>query len=316
MEPSSITERLPAAAWARDLLGVSGCKDSEHCRLLVETFRSSLRQKESQKLYRGFTAQRLATLDEQAFRLRHYSIATVDLDRYGDPDQLLEDARERTSKKGRVNREVGRAQRLGYSARFFDARLHAPDMFDVHTSKSVRGGKQLKQPYRASVEEIRADPNTSDDTVCPIHQRSFWGVFRDEPGHRQEEVITGARLVAYLYLIRRGNHTFYGRIMGHGDHLRHGVMYLLHFSFLQRQMTEERHGPRFVFYNAFHSGPKDGSLTTWKHRCLFEPRYLLYAEPEAPLWFEEAERLPTLSRRWAPSPKHSERGPAAGSAVR
>lgn len=294
---SSITERLATGVWARDLLGVDGCTEGAGCLRAVDWFRSGLQQKETQKLYRGFTVRRLADLGEEAFHLRHYSIAGIDLARYASPDQLLEKARTTTSRTGRVNREVNKALRFGYFTDVFDVARYAPDMTAVHTSKAVRGGKLLKESYKATADDLRASAIEPAGERCPVHRRWFWGVFQDDPGHRQDGLVTDARLVAYLYLIRSGNFLFYGRIMGHGDHLRNGVMYLLHFSFLESLMSEERHGLRFVFYNAFHSGPKDGSLTKWKQRCLFEPRYLLYAEPGVRAWFEVQESLPTLIRR-------------------
>ena len=131
-----------------------------------------------------------------------------------------------------------------------------------------------------SIDEMGGAPTRIHDPAqptCPLHDKSFWGVFLPEEGHSQGDVVTNDRLVGYISLWSYGNHAWYSRIMGHGDHLPNGIMYLLHFSVVDHFLSRPGPRPEYLFYGAFRSGPKSGTLTEWKTRCLFEPRLIVLA---------------------------------------
>jgi hypothetical protein len=71
------------------------------------------------------------------------------------------------------------------------------------------------------------------------------------------------RLVAYLSMYRCGELALVSQILGHGEHLRDDVMFLLFRESLAREI--EQGG--YVVYN-LHSSGTDG-LRYWKERCGF-----------------------------------------------
>jgi hypothetical protein len=85
--------------------------------------------------------------------------------------------------------------------------------------------------------------------------------------------MTGERLVGYIGLIRTGDSAWYNAIMGHGDHLRHGVMYLLHYELVGRMLAERPPGLRYLVFYQFKRRDAD-SLTWWKTLALFKPHYV------------------------------------------
>ena len=46
-------------------------------------------------------------------------------------------------------------------------------------------------------------------------------------GYQQGEIITNKKLIGYVSLERNGELLLYSRIIGHGDHLKNGIMYLI-----------------------------------------------------------------------------------------
>jgi hypothetical protein len=66
--------------------------------------------------------------------------------------------------------------------------------------------------------------------------------------------------------------------MGHGDHLRDGVMFALHAHAIGWLLDRcgAAGGPRYLMYSAWEDG--QDSLRQWKQRAGFEP-YKLHAGP-------------------------------------
>lgn len=244
------------------------------CAKLVDRFRRSVLEREHLPLFRVDPTSRHGLFPQVAIERSDLAVAALPLDEYGSTEDMWEAARARTSKRGRTVREANKASAAGYTVRRFDSRAWAEGIQDVHLSKTTRGGKPLKDWYRQPRAGGDATPAARDwETAhaCPRHHDEHWGVFgRDEDG---EDVLAG-----YIHLLRYGNHAWYGRIMGHGDHLRHGVMYLLHFGLVEHQLSTPRHGLEHLIYGGYNSGPASGSLTDWKSKVLFEPAYPLYDE--------------------------------------
>lgn len=87
-------------------------------------------------------------------------------------------------------------------------------------------------------------------------------------------------LAAYLLGKRVGDHVQYDEIMGHADHLRHDVMYLLHWGFLETCVASPK-PPACLNYGAWYSGANhlspEGGLNRWKRKVKFVPAYLVLA---------------------------------------
>jgi len=153
-----------------------------------------------------------------------------------------------------ARKRAWRAERLGY--RFAEIARHeyVDDIFDVNTSMKERQGRPMSAGYHVR-------PSASPDPLypCPRHGVHPYGVLLDET------------LVAYLWCYRSGDLGLVSSILGHGEHLRHDVMYLLMRGAIERELE---HGG-FLVYNRHDSGT-DG-LRFYKERCGFEPTEVAWA---------------------------------------
>ena len=276
-------------AHLRDDLDNPACTQLQGCHRSVNDFRRGIEQKLWQNIYRIYRCSDLALRTDAWLNEGALTAGGLALARFEDLADFVEQQRSITKKRGRVNREVARAVDAGYTVERFDLASYVVDVHAIHVSKAFRGGKRIKGNYQRSVAEMGGPPTevvAPREPACPVHLHEAWGVFVDEPGHAQGTVVTDRRLVAYIHLRRSGNHAWYSRIMGHADHLRYGVMYLLHREVVAAWLPpDRRHGLDYVFYGGFNSGPDDGSLRDWKRRGLFRPLHLCY--DDAAPWFPE-----------------------------
>lgn len=103
--------------------------------------------------------------------------------------------------------------------------------------------------------------------------RQMFGVFKHEANRNQANVMVNQRLYGYISLQHCKDLVVYSMIIGHGDHLRDGIMYLLH-NYVSECMWDKA---KYIMYGAHTSGT-DG-LRMWKKRMRFEP-YNVYLESE------------------------------------
>jgi hypothetical protein len=276
-----------------DQLASPGCARTPACRATTRTIREiASRGRKVGTRFLCCTPSEFLVIPPDFIRLGLYAVATFDLDQYPDFDAVLEAARTLTEKRGRVNREIARAERLGYYADYFAPTDYAEDMVAIHGSKTVRDGRPVEGSYyqRSAAEIARAD---SRRNPCPYHHHSHWGVFQtSQDGGRD-------RLVAYVAAARVGACAWYNMIMGHGDHLRHGVMYLLHYRLIAELMRDRPLGLRFLTYFTFMRRPDDPA-SHWKFLALFKPVYFHYLDdrpvvmPARPAMPSFAEALLTI----------------------
>jgi len=160
-----------------------------------------------------------------------------------------------------------KAIKHGYTARGILPSEHAPQIRAVIHSTDARQGRPiaamfLERPADHSFDAFAPTGDSSFDDVCT-------GVFAPD----------GA-LAAYLLGRRVGDHVQYEEIMGHADHIRHDVMYLLHFAFLEQVIALD-HPPACLNYGSWYSGTNpfspDGGLNRWKRKVKFTPAYLILA---------------------------------------
>ncbi|WP_144635758.1 hypothetical protein [Bordetella genomosp. 13] len=176
----------------------------------------------------------------------------------------------------RTASKIRRAQRLGYRVRPFALPNHVHDVHAVKTSMPMRSGGPVLAHWLLKPEHLARpaqSPQPLRPPACPTHWTIWWGVFMDEPGHRDGALATGERLVAYVKLARCGDIVHYLDLMGHRDHLQHGVMLLMHAHIANwlLESREETHaqGARAIWYGALEHGGT--GLLTWKKRAGFAP---------------------------------------------
>lgn len=165
-------------------------------------------------------------------------MATLNLD---EPfDRYL--AEHRTARK-----RAAHALRLGYRLELVDRHDYEDDIYRINTSKAERQGRPMSDGYR---EQPKFGPNP---VRCSRHHVYTYGV------------LTGHRLVAYLWLYRVGELALVSSILGHGEHLRGNVMYALAVGAIEHQSGL---GGTMV-YNKWASGTE--GLVYYKTRLGFVP---------------------------------------------
>ena len=179
----------------------------------------------------------------------------------------LESLRSRTNQFSR--RAARKAVRGGYEVRAMDPMEHLEGIVEVNHSLEERCGKPMTDAYRRSLEELRNEAEGSikfASPMCGRHWDLWRGVFARE----------GNGLCGYARLRRNGDYMLYGQWLGHGDHLEHGIMHLLHHDILEWVTdtgSSEVKGLANLVYAAWHSG--GAGLQYWKRASGFEPVRLI-----------------------------------------
>jgi hypothetical protein len=260
-------------------LGAPNCARLRECTEKVNSIRRSIYDHQRTAVYRCFTSERFMAMPKKRIDAWRHAAAILDLDRFSSVDELWEQARLVTKKRGTITRKARRAERNGYSVKQFCLATYVPDIHDVNHSLEFRGGKPMRSPYRQSIAEMGGYPDRyrePEPPLCPEHNQTYWGVFKSEPGREIGSVRTDDRLVGYIYLLRCGNLARYSRILGHGAHLSQGIMSLLHFHLVQYLLENRPPGLRYLQYTGIFSRGEESGLHVWKRHHLFEPKYIIY----------------------------------------
>lgn len=181
--------------------------------------------------------------------------------------------------KGSTVRSASQADKQGFICKPFAHRLFIPDIVAINHSKEIRSGGPMTESYRRTIDEMGGAPTHFIDLnlpKCPVHYGIHWGIFSPEQGYKQGDVVTNERLLAYINLRRIGNAAFYSQILGHGDYLKFGIMYRLHFAIVQWLLNEENEyarGLEHLEYSSFYGGTE--GLQMWKKKALFKPAYFV-----------------------------------------
>jgi hypothetical protein len=181
-------------------------------------------------------------------------------------------------------RQSKKADKQGYYCKQFAWRNHIPDIVEINQSKETRSGGKMRAAYQRSIEELGGPPKKEIKVAspkCPLHTTFCWGIFEHREGYSQGDIITNEKLLAYIKFKRIGNYSVYTSILGHGDYLRYGIMYRLHYA-IMAWIGENKNGLLsgldFLLYGAFDSGNE--GLQQWKKRAVFEKAYLVLAAAE------------------------------------
>ena len=154
-----------------------------------------------------------------------------------------------------ARKRAARAYRRGYHAGPLKRETWAEDMYEINVSRSHRQGRPMASGYRR-----REVMSPLPDYPCGRHCVRATGVWTDN-GH----------LVAYLMMYRVGELALVSQILGHGDHERNEIMFLLFEDALRREIDQGG----VVVYNRWDSGT-DG-LREFKSRLGFEPAGVVWA---------------------------------------
>jgi len=180
--------------------------------------------------------------------------------------------------KGNVIRDARKAD--GYVSHVFEAANFIPDMHEINHSKEVRCGRPMAENYRRSVEEMGGAPSEWKEIKrpgCPVHWRWLWGIFKPEVGYKQGDLIVDEKLLGYISLYRSGNYAQYSMLLGHGDYLKDGIMYRLHFAVMEWLLGDDpdTDGLDFLWYCNWPNFL--GGLLLWKKKAGFKPGRLMGA---------------------------------------
>jgi hypothetical protein len=165
-------------------------------------------------------------------------VALLPLDGFADGEAYLAGARY-------VRRRARRASRLGYTVDLFDPVERQGDLLAIHSSLPERQGRPIDPEYLDPAELAKRGPNVE-----------HLGVHRD------------GVVLAYTRLDYVGDIAGMGRVMGHGDHLDNGVMFLLMAGIVEH-VRASRPQAHYVFYDTFFGAP-DG-LRAFKTHAGFQP---------------------------------------------
>ena len=135
-----------------------------------------------------------------------------------------------------MRRKVRHAMKLGYKFAPFEFNDYIDDVYEINTSKAERQGRPMTQSYR----ERPAPRGRSPEQPCRRHRNGWYGVFRD------------GRLCAYTNVPQCGEMLLFSTILGHGDHMDDGIMYLLIFEVVK--WHHERSGTSYAVYYLMDSG--------------------------------------------------------------
>jgi len=154
-----------------------------------------------------------------------------------------------------------------YSFSSFDPKDHAKGMYAINTSMPVRCGREMADSYNRPAEELERVFGGFKLEECPFHWAKWFGAF--------DQGCFDNTLVAYILFRRIGNMGFYSMLLGHADHLKHGVVFGLHY-YLYTLFRLLYRGVGLIMYGDWRDGTE--GMQFWKKRCRFKPKVLLEVE--------------------------------------
>lgn len=143
-----------------------------------------------------------------------------------------------------------RCEKMGYKFRHFSPNDEIDAIFEINTSSAQRQGKEMDESYRTKVERW------PEDDV-----NRWFGVYSNE-----------GILVAYIWTYVVGEMVLINRILGHKEHLKNNVMYLLITKVICvfiGQRNEHKDRINYIMYDTF--GRRDNGLVLFKKRIGFKP---------------------------------------------
>lgn len=148
-------------------------------------------------------------------------------------------------------------------------------MLAIHRSAKVRSFGVFFDAFLLRLDHLGGSPQRYaeiEPPQCTQHWEKVFGVFLPHSGYHQGMLRTDQQLVGYARLHRIGNTVAIRDFIGHAEHVKNGVLKLLHLHTLEWLL--ERVDPLVlgvdqITYGAVEHGG-DG-LYFWKKKALFKP---------------------------------------------
>lgn len=199
-------------------------------------------------------------------------MAILDLAAFADPAHYASRLRQAS---GNFHRDAARAQRLGYTVGVLEPTQRLQEMLEIRRSLRIRSFGIVLDAFTLRLDDIRRDLDGRRawrEGRCDRHWERWWGVFHAQADPGPE---AGSRLVGYACVHRIGNVVRYAEFMGHGAHMRHGIMMALHSAVVADLLEARDAGlprPDYLTYGAIEQGTE--GLVFWKRKALFGPHVL------------------------------------------
>ena len=193
-----------------------------------------------------------------------------------------------------MRQKVRRAGREGYVFAPIDRNAFLDDIFAINASMPERQGRPMGEAYQ----QQPAPQGPSPDFSCARHALRHYGVLRE--GH----------LYAYAWVYVVGEMCLFSTILGHGEHMKSGIMSLLVAEAVRDLMTVA--GLRYAMYN-LHASGTDG-LRFFKEQMGFQPFRVTWVMGDGTDEERRAARARAVEdalRARAAGPDASSAGPAA-----
>lgn len=174
-----------------------------------------------------------------------------------------------------LRQKVRRSERDGFTFSAVDRDAYIDDIFDINTSMAERQGR----PMSAGYGERPAVEGPLPDYACPRHALRTYGILRE------------GRLCAYAWVYVVGEMCLFSTILGHGEHLKSGIMSQLIVGVV-RDLGPSA-GLRYGMYN-MHASGTDG-LRFFKEQMGFKPFWVNWQLTREPAG-NRADTLVTAAR--------------------
>ncbi len=219
------------------------------------------------------------------------TLTAINLRRYRDYSAYLRELRRHS---GNFCRDALKAGRLGYRVAQFDRGEYATEIQAIYRSLKIRSfGLMIDALLPASFTRSGYSPNQSDNDspACDMHWELSFGVFAAGTADQIAESRANS-LVGFATIRRVGNVVIYADFIGHGDHLRNGIMMLLHTEVMQWILDRSNASCRGVeiLANGTLERGSDG-MFFWKRKALFRPCFVDLVEEPLPSDFDSQEYL-------------------------
>lgn len=191
------------------------------------------------------------TVDDRCSRFAQPTFEQMSSGRYDEcsVQPVPESLDEWETEHGTASKRARRALKRGYYATRYRREQWTDHIHAINTSMDERQGRPMTSGY-----SVRQQVGPLPEYRCHRHAIRTWGVFAPSRD-----------LVGYMTLYRVGELVLVSQILGHGDHLRNEIMWLLFAVGLEGEVGN----PGTVVYNRHDSGT-DG-LRWFKERLGFRP---------------------------------------------
>lgn len=172
----------------------------------------------SKDLYTYFTRRRSFFF----LKNKELSIACLDLNIFNSFESYLNCFNGKNS----AAYQYRKCKKRGYRFSLINPNSYIKDINEINTSKQMRGGYKMDISYQLPVREFEIS-----------HDYIYIGI------------LIKNKLVAYAYIAKPGDFYVFDQLLGHGDFLNDGIMYMLFLSFFENQYQTSKSKIPLVTYD-------------------------------------------------------------------